>query len=167
MYLSTKQALYCPFPNCNRSSGTGFTRKENLEEHKRRRHLEEMSQSQSPSEQNSLIPQTQTPTTPSRKRKRPPTPHPTEDEDDNGDFTIKIRSDSTDIEMHPTVKALRSMISQKDEIIRWQQMEMQKLQNLITSLPQQALYNINSAGMMGGGGGGHGQVGNAYGTKMG
>ena len=43
MHLSTKQPLFCPFPNCNRSSGTGFTRKENLEEHKRRRHLEEMS----------------------------------------------------------------------------------------------------------------------------
>ena len=43
MHLSTKQPLFCPFPNCNRSSGTGFTRKENLEEHKRRRHLEELS----------------------------------------------------------------------------------------------------------------------------
>lgn len=40
MHLSTKQPLFCPFPNCNRSSGTGFTRRENLEEHKRRRHLE-------------------------------------------------------------------------------------------------------------------------------
>ncbi|KAK5053122.1 hypothetical protein LTR84_002096 [Exophiala bonariae] len=43
MHLSTKMPLFCPFENCNRSSGTGFTRKENLEEHKRRRHLEEMS----------------------------------------------------------------------------------------------------------------------------
>ncbi|EXJ81734.1 hypothetical protein A1O1_07799 [Capronia coronata CBS 617.96] len=42
MHLSTKEPLFCPFPNCNRSSGTGFTRKENLEEHKRRRHLEEI-----------------------------------------------------------------------------------------------------------------------------
>ena len=43
MHLSTRMPLFCPFENCNRSSGTGFTRKENLEEHKRRRHLEELS----------------------------------------------------------------------------------------------------------------------------
>ena len=43
IHLSTKQPLFCPFQNCNRSSGTGFTRKENLDEHKRRRHLEQMS----------------------------------------------------------------------------------------------------------------------------
>ena len=40
MHLSTKPPLFCPFPNCNRSSGIGFTRKENLEEHKRRRHVD-------------------------------------------------------------------------------------------------------------------------------
>ena len=38
--LSTRNPLYCPFHNCNRSlaSGHGFTRLENLNEHKRRRH---------------------------------------------------------------------------------------------------------------------------------
>ncbi|KEF58428.1 uncharacterized protein A1O9_06354 [Exophiala aquamarina CBS 119918] len=56
MHLSTKQPLYCPFPNCNRSSGTGFTRKENLEEHKRRRHLEEMSDRASSSRRGSSNP---------------------------------------------------------------------------------------------------------------
>lgn len=30
--------LMCPFPNCNRSSGKGFTRQENLKEHIRRLH---------------------------------------------------------------------------------------------------------------------------------
>lgn len=56
MHLSTKQPLFCPFPNCNRSSGTGFTRKENLEEHKRRRHLEEMSDHASSSRRGSSHP---------------------------------------------------------------------------------------------------------------
>ncbi|KAK5233268.1 hypothetical protein LTR47_005765 [Exophiala xenobiotica] len=44
MHLSTKEPLFCPFPNCNRSSGSGFTRRENLEEHKRRRHMDDLSQ---------------------------------------------------------------------------------------------------------------------------
>ena len=39
MHLNKSKALFCPYPNCNRSSGTGFTRRENLEEHKRRRHV--------------------------------------------------------------------------------------------------------------------------------
>ena len=42
IHLSTKQPLFCLFPSCSRNSRTGFTRKENLEEHKRRRHLEEL-----------------------------------------------------------------------------------------------------------------------------
>ena len=159
MHLSTKPRLYCPFPNCNRSSGDGFTRKENLEEHKRRRHLEEMSQSISPSAQDTPIPQPS-----GRKRKRLPTPHHTEDEDGDLDFTIKVKTD-VNIESHPTVKTLRAVMAQKDEFIRWQQMEISKLQNIITSLPQQALYSINTAGMMGVGGGG--PAGNGYGTKMG
>ena len=40
MHLITQKILYCPFSNCVRASGNGFTRKENLEEHKRRRHSE-------------------------------------------------------------------------------------------------------------------------------
>ncbi|KAJ4362276.1 hypothetical protein N0V83_010369 [Neocucurbitaria cava] len=38
MHGGTKKSLYCPFPDCKRSSGAGFTRKENLAEHVRRVH---------------------------------------------------------------------------------------------------------------------------------
>lgn len=34
----TRKPLYCPHANCIRSTGEGFTRRENLEEHLRRRH---------------------------------------------------------------------------------------------------------------------------------
>lgn len=34
----TRRPLYCPHANCIRSTGEGFTRRENLEEHLRRRH---------------------------------------------------------------------------------------------------------------------------------
>jgi hypothetical protein len=36
---TAKTTLFCPEPNCNRHSGTGFTRRENLNEHIRRRHV--------------------------------------------------------------------------------------------------------------------------------
>ncbi|KAF2466032.1 uncharacterized protein BDR25DRAFT_78686 [Lindgomyces ingoldianus] len=38
MHGGTKKSLFCPFPDCKRSSGSGFTRKENLAEHIRRVH---------------------------------------------------------------------------------------------------------------------------------
>ncbi|KAL2000271.1 hypothetical protein VTN02DRAFT_3334 [Thermoascus thermophilus] len=36
---SSKKPLMCPYPDCNRSTGNGFTRQENLKEHLRRRHM--------------------------------------------------------------------------------------------------------------------------------
>jgi hypothetical protein len=38
MHGGTKEALYCPYANCKRNTGTGFTRKENRDEHVRRVH---------------------------------------------------------------------------------------------------------------------------------
>jgi hypothetical protein len=38
MHGGTKKSLFCPFNDCKRSSGAGFTRKENLAEHIRRVH---------------------------------------------------------------------------------------------------------------------------------
>lgn len=35
----TKKPLMCPYADCNRSTGNGFTRQENLKEHLRRRHM--------------------------------------------------------------------------------------------------------------------------------
>lgn len=40
-HQTTRSRLFCPYPECVRSAGgEGFSRKENLEEHKRRRHPE-------------------------------------------------------------------------------------------------------------------------------
>jgi hypothetical protein len=38
MHGGTKEPLYCPYENCKRNSGAGFTRKENRDEHVRRVH---------------------------------------------------------------------------------------------------------------------------------
>jgi hypothetical protein len=38
MHGGTKESLHCPFENCKRAGGPGFTRKENLQEHIRRVH---------------------------------------------------------------------------------------------------------------------------------
>jgi len=38
MHGGARKPLFCPYPDCKRSSGDGFTRKENLQEHIRRVH---------------------------------------------------------------------------------------------------------------------------------
>ncbi|RMZ85252.1 hypothetical protein DV738_g312, partial [Chaetothyriales sp. CBS 135597] len=91
------------------------------------------------------------PTTATHKRKRLPTPHATEDEEGEEGFLTE-HSVVSEIEAHSVVKALRTLLAQKDDIIHWQQMEIQKLQNIITNLPQQALYSINAASIVGLGG---------------
>lgn len=42
LHLPTSERLFCPYSHCKRSSGTGFSRKENLGEHIRRVHPEEL-----------------------------------------------------------------------------------------------------------------------------
>lgn len=37
--INAKKLLMCPYADCNRSTGHGFTRQENLKEHLRRRHM--------------------------------------------------------------------------------------------------------------------------------
>ncbi|KAL5364045.1 hypothetical protein BJX96DRAFT_167975 [Aspergillus floccosus] len=37
--VNAKKPLMCPYADCNRSTGNGFTRQENLKEHLRRRHM--------------------------------------------------------------------------------------------------------------------------------
>lgn len=37
--INAKKLLMCPYTDCNRSAGNGFTRQENLKEHLRRRHM--------------------------------------------------------------------------------------------------------------------------------
>ena len=68
MNTSTKKALMCPYPDCNRSSGHGFTRQENLKEHLRRRHMP--SDDQSPELSSAMLPSVESMDPPPRKRKR-------------------------------------------------------------------------------------------------
>jgi hypothetical protein len=46
MHGGAKEPLFCPFQNCKRHAGSGFTRKENLHEHIRRVHRSETNESE-------------------------------------------------------------------------------------------------------------------------
>jgi hypothetical protein len=139
-HLTKKDPLYCPYPDCPRASGEGFTRKENLAEHKRRRHSQlsvssTFSIAPSISANGAVQPYAnhfQSHQIESRKRKRPITP---QDEDEQEDkYEVQPFGD---ISSHPYVKQLKQIIQhQRDEITR--------LQNFLGSVPTNAYYAVGS-----------------------
>lgn len=116
-HQTTKSRLFCPFPDCVRSSsGEGFSRRENLEEHKRRRHPD----TEPPDTDNPRDHQQGT------KRKRLATPLPSEssakadtpevDAEDDGHGSAIEASDTEEVHV---VKKLKSQLAHaRDEIQR-------------------------------------------------
>ncbi|OAP55395.1 hypothetical protein AYL99_10368 [Fonsecaea erecta] len=160
MHLSTKQPLFCPFPNCNRSSGTGFTRKENLEEHKRRRHLEELSDHGVPPHHEAIsqpaasmtaATSSNMPQEPAAKRRRISTATEVQGlaqqqqqllgNEVASNTTIDNIVGSAESQL---IQHLRDELRQKEEFIRRQAAEIHRLQNLLRSLPPQAIYHMQN-----------------------
>lgn len=144
MHLSTKQPLFCPFPNCNRSSGTGFTRKENLEEHKRRRHLEELSD-HGPGEAVShplAATSSAMPQEPPAKRRRVSSTTEVRGQQ-LGNTVAQTLDTMVGSAESQLIQHLREEIRQKEEFIRRQATEIHRLQNLLRSLPPQIYHMQN------------------------
>jgi len=117
-----KASRMCPYPTCKRSTGRGFSRKENLQEHMRRCHKEPNSEGQ-PS-----------PVTPSvdlgelagsRKRRRRDVDDDDDEDDDDGgsDQDQDHNEDEGDAPHSPgvwkrEVKKLRRELREKDDRLR-------------------------------------------------
>jgi hypothetical protein len=148
MHLSTKQPLFCPFPNCNRSSGTGFTRKENLEEHKRRRHLEELSDHSPENQMAQSAAIVATPTIPTQepqlKRRRISTPAEVQLQPAGSSMMLPPVNVGLGIADNQLIQRLREEVRQKDEYIRRQAAEIHRLQNMLRALPPQAIYQMQA-----------------------
>jgi hypothetical protein len=100
LHGGTKKSLFCPHPDCKRSSGTGFTRKENRDEHIRRVHRRASGSSEAPkvdeAESPEGLPIGETQPEPealgTRKRKRSDTvPAYLEDRDDPADLDAEVK----------------------------------------------------------------------------
>ena len=115
--ISTRDPLFCPYPNCNRHSGNGFTRKENLNEHIRRRHVGESSSDAQGSP--TITTPSRVPTLPlenmvssSRKRKRT-----MESEVEVQDASLEDADDAETDDLRSQIKRLRSENLQKERVI--------------------------------------------------
>ena len=146
--LATRNPLYCPFSNCNRnaSSGNGFTRQENLNEHKRRRHAGE-----EPPATPAPAPSGWPSDSSDQKRKRnldavDEQESASEDASDDENSPIPKRPRTTSVE-NPRVQIqnLRAEIRRRDERIAQQDKQLveqdayiQSLKTTIGSIQQQA-----------------------------
>jgi len=166
MHQSTMKPLLCPFPNCNRSSGKGFTRKENLKEHRRRRHHEEMSDRVPPDRSSSHPPSSPTGSQqagkPFSKRSRlsmTPTDdaHPlapditTVPNSINSSMAMDAFSGVAVLPESELIRCLEARLQHKGEQIAWLTAEVNRLQNLIFAFPPQTVYEVTQPRLPGGG----------------
>lgn len=114
MHLGAKQPLFCPFPNCNRSSGNGFTRRENLEEHKRRRHLDKSTKSPSTASHRA------TPALPTVERpsKRLRVPKSSDHSTEAPEIVLMASQSDVSYDESPLVVQLRQQLLEKDRAIQ-------------------------------------------------
>lgn len=105
-----KASCMCPHKDCKRSTGVGFSRKENLNEHLRRCHQPQRPEGKSPATQEESSSR-------SRKRRRGAN---VDDERDASD-------DRDEDDIHREVKRLRRELAERDERLRRLEEKMEKL----------------------------------------
>jgi hypothetical protein len=119
-----KKPLMCPYADCNRSAGNGFTRQENLREHLRRRHMHPDDGTivvDMPWERGTDLEGVRAaslPNTAGIKRKHSPDGHPELPEtDENG------------VDLHNELKRLRREVQEKDR-------RLEELERIVSGLQQ-------------------------------
>ena len=146
--VSTRAPLYCPHPTCNRSTGTGFTRKENLNEHLRRRHNvgpDTFNQTSPLATTPALVPAASSnPTDSSRKRKRTMEPKP--EPEDEPDFDDSGIADTEDLReqikrLRSENEDLRGRLDQQTETNRQLQLALTNLNNMVGNRTHTAPQN--------------------------
>ncbi|KAJ5301370.1 hypothetical protein N7508_006233 [Penicillium antarcticum] len=104
-----KKALMCPYNDCNRSTGNGFTRQENLREHLRRRHMHGVEG----------VEGVRVPSLPATGMKR---------RHDSHDGNLP-ETDENGTELHHEVKRLRREVEEKDR-------RLEELERIVAGLQQ-------------------------------
>lgn len=125
-HTDAKKPLMCPYADCNRSAGNGFTRQENLREHLRRRHMHTDDGGpqvvvESPWDRAHELEGLRANSLPAAGIKR-------RHDSPNGDFP---ETDENGSELHNEVKRLRREVEEKDR-------RLEELERIVAGL-QQAL----------------------------
>lgn len=118
-----RAACFCPHQDCKRSTGVGFSRKENLAEHLRRVHRDGAAQASAASQEMEQRPSSQTlPAAGTRKRRRKATAAE-ESEEEEGPSSHSQNSQC----LRQEVKKLKRELKEKDERLRRLEEQVQRL----------------------------------------
>lgn len=125
-----KKALMCPYGDCNRSTGNGFTRQENLREHLRRRH---MHSDEAPAPPMVDMPWDRAPDLDGVEGVRAPSLPTTgmkrRHDSPVGDLRGLPETDENGIDLHHEVKRLRREVEEKDR-------RLEELERIVAGLQQ-------------------------------
>jgi hypothetical protein len=121
---TTKKPLMCPYTDCNRSTGNGFTRQENLKEHLRRRHMH-MENGTSPELATLAVSEVEAARAPYLPL---PSPNLKRKLDATTDTTPEA-DDGDPLDLHNEVKRLRSEVQEKDR-------RLEELEKIVAGLQQ-------------------------------
>ncbi|PKY08858.1 hypothetical protein P168DRAFT_278406 [Aspergillus campestris IBT 28561] len=133
--VNAKKPLMCPYTDCNRSTGNGFTRQENLKEHLRRRHMhtENGHASDLPMVPSPELDGAVSLPTSAIKRKR---------ESLDGDASVELPDEEgPDVDMHNELKRLRREVEEKDR-------RLEELERIVSGLQQAMPQPTMSQGQM-------------------
>lgn len=133
--VNAKKPLMCPYTDCNRSTGNGFTRQENLKEHLRRRHMhtENGHASDLPMVPSPELDGAVSLPTSAVKRKR---------ESMDGDASVELPDEEgPDVDMHNELKRLRREVEEKDR-------RLEELERIVSGLQQAMPQPTMSQGQM-------------------
>lgn len=132
--VNAKKPLMCPYTDCNRSTGNGFTRQENLKEHLRRRHMhtENGHASDLPMVPSPELDGAVSLPTSAVKRKR---------ESMDGDSVELPDEEGPDVDMHNELKRLRREVEEKDR-------RLEELERIVSGLQQALPQPTVSQGQM-------------------
>ncbi|KAF2276356.1 uncharacterized protein EI97DRAFT_450212 [Westerdykella ornata] len=120
LHGGTKEPLFCPFPDCKRSSGSGFTRKENQQEHIRRVHT----RSSTPSETgNERLPKADSPQQTTTQSETAPLTHLKRKRIAEREYS----HEEGPISLHEENKRLRRQLQEKDAVIQRLQARLKEL----------------------------------------
>lgn len=132
-----KKALFCPFPECGRSSGRGFTRKDNLEQHKKNKHSGKASDSGS---DDAAPPSTLYASSTGRPVKRRKYSSLPLEEGYNSHPESEVRSCSGKCCGSKLVQDLRDQLRQKDNQIQQLQTKLDQQTRFMASIPQAVFF---------------------------
>lgn len=136
----TKDPFFCPHSSCNRSAGQGFSRRENLEEHLRRRHSGFTHEESAESVASETVVTQLEPLPLDRKRRAE-----TEVDDNRGPGSPE-RLRAQVMALQQENERMRAELSRRDQLLTEVSQENRQLRGFLPTMPTHTTYRASPPG---------------------